>query len=264
MNFSIQQGIMKRGILLFILISLIFLLSEISQAQVINIEKIRKYDEEGLAGTIGLGFFYNDNGKKIATFKNNIQIQYDHGPNTFIFLNDLNLMRVDKDNLVNAGFQHVRYNYTIKDSSFFTVEAFFQHQYNTIKLLKKRFLVGFGPRFRLLGTEKSRLYIGTLGMYEYEVLSDSLETSRKIARLGSYISFSWNILKNLSFSSITYYQPAFVDFQNFRLSSESSFQLKITDSFSFRVGIQANYDSKPPDNIQKLFYNWENELTFNF
>jgi putative salt-induced outer membrane protein YdiY len=259
-----QQRIIKKRILFFQLIFLIILSSEIVQAQVINIEKIRKYNEEGLAGTIELGFFYNDNGKKIATFKNNIEIQYDHGPNTLIFLNDLNLMRVDKDNLVNAGFQHLRYNYTINDSSFFTVEAFFQRQYNSIKLLKKRYLAGLGPRFRLLGTEKSRLYIGTLGMYEYEVLSDSVETSGKIARLGSYISFNWNILKNLSFSSITYYQPAFVDFQDFRLSSESSFQLKITGSFSFRIGIQANYDSNPPENIQKLFYNWENELTFNF
>jgi putative salt-induced outer membrane protein YdiY len=173
-------------------------------------------------------------------------------------------MRVDKDNLVNSGFQHLRYNYTIKDSSFFTIEAFFQHQYNTIKLLKKRLLYGIGPRFRLLNTPKSRIYIGALAMYENEKLTDSLETSRNITRLGSYMSFKWDILKNLSFVSITYYQPAFSNFHNFRLSTETSFQLKITDSFSFKTGLQANYDSKPPENVQNLFYNWENELIYSF
>jgi putative salt-induced outer membrane protein YdiY len=234
------------------------------QAQVVNIEKLRKHDEDGIKGSVGFGFFFIDNGKKISNFKNNIQLQYDHGCNAFILLNELDLMRVDKDNLVNAGFQHLRYNYTVKDSSFLTFEAFFQHQYNTIKLLKKRLLGGIGPRFRLLGSPKSRLYMGCLAMYEQEKLSDSAFTERKIARLGSYLSFRWDILENLKFTNITYYQPAFNDFGNFRMSSESSIQMKITNSLSFRVGLQANYDSRPPENIQKLFYNWENELTINF
>jgi putative salt-induced outer membrane protein YdiY len=248
----------------FLFFAISFLLFENIEAQVVNIEKMRKKDEDGSKGSIGFGFFFIDNGKKISTFKNNIEFQYDHGPNTVIVLNELNLMRVDKDNLVNAGFQHLRYNYTIKDSSFFTIEAFFQHQYNTIKLLKKRLLGGFGPRFRLVNTQKSRLYIGTLAMYEYELLSDSSKTERKIARLGSYLSFTWDILDNLRFTNITYYQPAFNNPNNFRISAESSLQMKITNSLSFKVGLQANYDSKPPENIQKLFYNWENELTFSF
>lgn len=254
---------LKTFYLLVILLNLIFA-SESIIAQVINVEKIRKQNEDGLKGTISIGFFFIDNGKKISTFKNLIEVQYDKGPHTYILINDLSLMRVDKDNLINAGFQHLRYNYTIKDSSFFTIETFFQHQYNTIKLLKKRLLFGIGPRFRLLNTPKSLIYIGTLGMYENETLSDSAETRRSIMRLGSYLSFKWDILKNLSFSNITYYQPAFTDFKNFRLTSETGFQLKITDSFSFKTGFQVNYDSKPPENVQKKFCNWENELIYNF
>jgi putative salt-induced outer membrane protein YdiY len=249
---------------IFILLTGSILVSENLIGQVVNIEKIRKKDEDGTKGSIGCGFFFIDNGKKISTFKNNIDFQYDRGANSIILLNELNLMRVDKDNLVNAGFQHLRYNYTIKDSSFFTIEAFFQHQYNTIKLLKKRLLGGFGPRFRLINAQKARLYIGTLAMYEYEMLSDSSETVHKITRLGSYLSFTWDILENLRFINITYYQPAFNNPENFRMSAESSIQMKITNSLSFKVGLQLNYDSKPPENIQKLFYNWENELTFNF
>jgi len=229
-------------------------------SQVVNIEKMRKQDEDGSKGNIGFGFFFIDNTKKIATFKNSIDFQYDHGPNTFILINDLNLMSVDKNNLVNAGFQHIRYNYTIKDSSFFTIEAFFQHQYNTIKLLKRRLLLGVGPRLRLLNTDRSRMYLGAISMYENEQLSDSSLTLKKLARLSSYFSFTCDILENLRINNITYYQPAFNNLGNFRISAESSIELKITNSLSFKVGLQLNYDSKPPENIQKLFYNWENEL----
>jgi putative salt-induced outer membrane protein YdiY len=264
MNNYLKLRINLKTFFLIVKFLVLLLTFESINAQVINVEKIRKQNEEGLKGTINLGFFFIDNGKKISTFKNLIEVQFDRGPHTYILINDLSLMRVDKDNLVNAGFQHLRYNYTFKDSSFFTVETFFQHQYNTIKLLKKRLLFGFGPRFRLLRSPKSRIYIGALGMYENETLSDSIETRRNIMRLGSYLSFRWDILKNLSFVNITYYQPAFTNFQNFRLSSETNFQIKITDSFSFRTGFQANYDSKPPENIQKLFYNWENELIYSF
>jgi hypothetical protein len=247
---------------MIIIISALF--CQFLNAQVVNIEKKRKDDKEGFSGVLSLGFFFIDNGKKISQLRNVIDLQYDHGPNTIILLNDLDLIRVDAENLVNGGFQHLRYNYTIKDSSSFTLEAFFQHQYNPIKLLNRRLLVGGGPRFRMIDTEKTRCYLGTLVMLEFEELSDSLFTKNRIARLDAYISFNWDILNNLKFNNITYYQPAFQNPADFRLSVESNLELKITNALSFKIGIQANYDAKPPENIQKLFYNWQNELIYSF
>jgi len=240
------------------------LTSQLSIAQVVNIEKKRKGNEDGFAGLIGLGFYLIDNGKHISQFKNTIDLQYKKGPHTFILLNDLSLMTVDDDNLINSGFQHFRYNYTIKDSSFVTIEAFAQHQYNAIKLLEKRILAGFGPRFRVINADKVLFFMGLIGMYEYEQLTDSLRTKTELIRLGSYMSFNWDIAENLSFNNITYYQPAFQRFTNYRISSETNLQLKITRSLSFKIGLQTNYDSNPPENIQKLFYYWENALSYEF
>lgn len=251
----------KYYVLFFILIFCSF---QFSMAQVVNIEKKRKGNKEGFSGNLGLGFFFTDNGKKISQLKNIIDLQYDRKAHTLILLNDLNLMRVDNENLVNAGFQHLRYNYTVRDSSFFTYEAFFQHQYNPIKLLNRRLLLGTGPRFRFVDSRKAGLFIGILGMYEIEQLSDSLFTENRIFRMSSYLTFNWEILDNLHFNNISYFQPALSDFHNFRFSMESSFRLKITNGLSFKTGIQANYDSRPPEKIQKLFYFWENELTYSF
>ena len=245
-------------------LALILLISQLSAAQVVNIEKKRKENKEGFAGVLDLGFSMLDNGKKIRLFKNNIDLQYNKGKSTFIILNELNLMTVDNDNLINSGFQHLRYNYTIRDSGFITVEAFAQHQYNALKLLKKRILTGLGPRLKIIDSKKLSCYIGLLGMYEYEELTDSLKTITEYVRLGSYISFNWDITDNLFFNNTTYYQPAFKYLMNYRISSETNFQLKITKFLSFKIGLQSTYDTNPPENIQKLFYLWENVLSYEF
>jgi len=243
---------------------ILFQLSQQALSQVVNIEEKRKGNQEGFAGIVGSGFYLIDTGKKISQFKNNIDLQYKKGRSTFIVLNELNLMTVDNDDVVNSGFQHFRYNYTLKDSSFLTLEAFAQHQYNALKLLKKRFLTGAGPRLRILDKEKLSCYVGLLGMYEYEELTDSLKTNEEFFRLGSYGSVNWKITDNLFLNNITYYQPAFNYLLNYRVSSETNFQLKITKSLSFKIGLQTTYDSNPPENIQKLFYFWENALSYEF
>ncbi|NJO87617.1 MAG: hypothetical protein HC831_00640 [Chloroflexia bacterium] len=117
---------------------LFFVLVPSISAQVVNIEKKRKGDKDGFAGALSFGINLMDNGKNISQFQNNIDLQYKNEASTFILLNDLNLIRVDEDDLVNSGFQHLRYNYTIKDSSFLTIEAFMQHQYNTIQFDGKK------------------------------------------------------------------------------------------------------------------------------
>ena len=232
--------------------------------QVVNIEKKRKGNQDGFAGALSAGFNLMDNGKNISQLKNNIDLQYKKGAHTIILLNDLSFMRVDEDDLVNGGFQHLRYNYTIKDSSLLTLETFVQHQYNTIKLMERRFLLGAGPRFRIVNSKKVEFFIAALGMYDYEQRSDSLRTKLEFARMASYVSFSWDIRENLSFRNITYYQPAIADFENYKLSSETSLGLKISDALSFKVALQTTFDSDPPENIQDLFYNWQNSLVYKF
>ncbi|NJO87618.1 MAG: DUF481 domain-containing protein [Chloroflexia bacterium] len=101
-------------------------------------------------------------------------------------------------------------------------------------------------------------------MYEYEQRSDSLRTKLEFARMASYVSLSWDIRENLNFKNITYYQPAFTDFSNYRISSETSLGLKISDALTFKVAFQTTYNSNPPEGIQELFYNWENALIYKF
>jgi len=243
---------------------MLLLFSYVVLSQVVNIEKKRKDNADGFQGSVGLGFHLLDNGSKVIQFTNDIDLQYKTGAHTILLINDLSLMTVDDENIVNSGFQHLRYNYTVKDSSFLTIEALAQHQYNPIKLLAQRFLLGAGPRFRLASTEKVSLFVATPVFYEYESLSDNALSITRLWRLDAYAAFIWKINENLKIGSITYYQPSFLDFLDYRISSETVFSLKITDKLEFRTGFEATYDSDPPDDIQNLFYYWRNKLSYSF
>ncbi len=252
---------MLKKIIYILIISILY---QNINAQVVNVEKKRKGDKEGFQGKIGLGFQLLDNGKSVMQFSNNIDLQYRKGAHLFLLLNDLNMMRVDDENIVNSGFQHLRYNYTVKDSSFLQIEAFGQSQYNPIKLLTQRFVLGLGPRFRLLNQNNARVYIASPIMYEYEKLSDSLTTITRFIRFDLYASIIWNITETLKIRSITYYQPRLSRFEDYRISSETIFSFKISDKLAFNTGFEATYDSEPPEDIQKLFYYWRNKLSFFF
>lgn len=233
-------------------------------AQVVNIEKKRKGDKDGFSGVVGFGFNLVDNGKSITKFSNIIDLQYKKGANVFILLNDLQLMRVDDNDLINSGFQHIRYNYTFKDSSFLTFESFVQHQYNTIKLIERRFLIGSGFRYRIVGSDNLKLYIATLAMYEYEQRSNKARELLEFARLASYFSLSWDISSNLNLNSINYYQPVFTGFDNYRISSETSLNIKLNNLLYIKIACQIVHNSKPSEGVQQTFYSWENSLKLKF
>ncbi len=247
-----------------LVVVIIFTLSANLCGQVVNIEKKRKGNQDGFAGVIKFGFDIVENNKHIVKFKNVIDLQYKKASHVWIFINDIKLMQVDDNKLVNDGFQHLRYNYTFKDSSFLTFEAFTQNQYNTVKQIEKRFLAGAGLRYRIVNTDKMSVYLATLGMYEYEKRSNADKEILETARLTSYVSMSWDILDNLSFKHISYYQPSFKNLNNYRFASESSFNIKITSMLFFKTAINLTLDSHPSEGVNRTFYVLENALQFKF
>ena len=250
----------KRILILFISI----LLVQFINAQVVNIEKKRKGNTDGFTGKIDLAFSVTDNGKQILQLVNNVDLQYSKGASTFILLNNVSFMTADEEELINSGFQHLRYNYTIKDSSFLTMETFVQHQYNPVKLLARRVLVGLGPRFRIINSKKISFFVGALPMFEYEQLSDSLETTSELFRFDGYVSLNYQIAENISLGNITYYQPDFENFDDYRISSETFLKFKITNALKFDVSFQTTYDSDPPEGVTGLFYKFKNTLSYSF
>ncbi len=249
---------MKRTITLLLLLTITFS----SYSQIVNIEKKRK-QKNGFQATFGLNFNIKENGSRILELKNNIDLQYSHKAHNVILLNSIKLLSVDDGSLINNGFQHLRYNYTIKDSSFITLEVFGQYQYNEQKLLKKRIIAGGGPRFRLLQNDKITWYIAPLAMYEYEQLSDDENTEINLFRLDAYTNLRLSLSKTVSFNLITYYQPDFGNFNDYRVSGESGLSFHINKYLSYAVNYAFDYDNQPPVDVKNTFWYFKNSLVLN-
>jgi hypothetical protein len=231
-------------------------------AQLINIEKSRKDATDGYQGMVDLSLMLTQNTRQIFESATSAYVQYNTGRHMVLALNNIGLMRVEGENLINNGFQHIRYNYTIGDG-FVTAELFTQYQYNTIRLLQRRFLAGGGPRFRIYESDDFGVYIAPLVMYEHEDLTDD-ETSADRFKGDLYVSLTWSVNEKVNFTHTTYYQPDFAIMKEFRLSSETGLELKFSGNFSFLVTYNLFYDAIPPGDIPNLFYTLRNGIKYSF
>lgn len=232
-------------------------------AQLVNIEKDRKDQKEGFQGAAAVSLTLSQSTTKIFQVNNQLNLQYHKNQHTVLLLNNLGLMQVDGSNLINNGFQHLRYNYEVTPE-LLTLEVFTQHQYNTIRLLRKRFLLGAGPRLKVLENETIAFFVAPLVMYEYEQLSDEFLTETRKFKGDLIISASIDVGEVLSLAHTTYYQPDFAAFREFRLASDTSLEMNFTDRFTFTVTFDMLYDSHPPGDIPNTFYTLRNGLKYSF
>ncbi len=247
--------------IIFILVLLVF--SPAVEAQLVNIEKSRKEARPGLQGHIDLNLMLTRNTRQILETTTTAHLQYNWDRHMVLALNNLGFMRVEGSNVINNGFQHLRYNYMFNEG-FTTMELLAQHQYNAIRLLQTRILFGGGPRFRVYENDNTSLFIAPLVMYEYEVYDDEDNTITSKFKGNLYASFFLELDERVNFTHTTYYQPDFSFFRDFRLSSETGLELLFTGSFSFLVIFHLNYDSDPPGDIPGLFYTLRNGIKYNF
>ncbi len=220
--------------------------------QLVNIEDKRKSGEEGFHGIISLSIDLKQNTKKIFQGKNGIGLYFKKDAHTVMAFNNVSFMQVDDDEaLVNSGFQHIRYNYTFnhENKNRLTMEAFVQHQYNAIKLLERRIISGVGPRIKIWGTDTSDayFYLAPLVMYEYEELTT--DTTSEVIKGDFYISTGYKFNDHVKFNLVTYYQPAFNDFSDFRISLDAGFKFKVFKNLKFTMTYSLDYDSKPPYDV---------------
>jgi len=245
---------------LFYLILILFFHCKLT-SQVINIESKRFLkDTNGFIGKADLNFNINQNINRVLYLGINIHSQYVHNQHRILAIGDLAFINAGTRDFVNSGYQHFRYNYKI--SRLLTWEAFVQAQYNRILLLDRRYLVGSGPRIKLIKKENFRVYTAALYMYEYQSQNnDSIEKYNN--RISTYLTMSLGF-KKVEFTSTTFYQPNLSNFTDYRIANDSSFEILITNHFNFKIGLNLLYDTKQPIGIPDLTYILKNGLSYKF
>ena len=231
-------------------------------AQIVNIEAKRiNADSAGWYGSLSAGMDINKFDKWIFNLKADANIAYLHKKHSLLFISNARMIKAGNTDFVNSAFQHVRYNYDLHTR--ITMEAFTQIQYNALLKVKNRALFGAGTRWELAESGKVKMYLGTLGMFEYEEINTTNEIHRDV-RLSTYLSTTWFINKMCSFTNTNYYQPKMNDFADFRLSSQSKLRFDFNKKLSFFFMYDGIYDSRPPAGVLNLVFSLSNGLSYKF
>lgn len=249
--------------LIFKISIILFFCSSISiTAQVINIENKRFLnDTNGWVGNIDFNFNMFNNTQQVLQFSNAVRVQYQKNNSRFIFLNDLNFLKAGNTDFANAGYQHFRYNYKV--SNWLTLEAFTQTQYNPVLKLDFRYLIGAGPRIKLLKKENARIYVAALYMYEYDDIVDEKNNLYE-HRISSYITCTFSVLKNIELISTTFYQPNINNTLDYRIANDSGLEIHINKHLNFKSTFNMLYDTYQPIGIPDLVYSFKNGLSIKF
>jgi hypothetical protein len=247
----------KLFLLLFLFLSFV-----VKAQQVINIES-RQYDTQDTLwhGNIELNFNLIQNQNQIINAGNKINLLKNQDINSYLFINEFNLVRANANNLALNAYQHLRYKRAIKP--YLSGEAFAQTQFNEQIGLKFRGLLGAGPRLRILYADSMKVFTGAMWMYEYEKTTDELVNNVK-NRMSFYLSFLYFKEKHFNFDLVCYYQPDLIDFGDFRLLTELKAEWRITQKLSFRFGLIQNYNSLPAKGFPNNTLNVRNAFGYRF
>lgn len=258
----IKRELYLKGIFLLLFLSY----GQLILAQIVNIENKRTAlaDTVGWFGQLDLGFQIVKNKQTVMTIRGSNRVDFLHHRHSAFSLTDYNFVKAGESEFVNQGFQHFRYNYKFNEK--WTGEWFTQAQYNERIRIKLRALLGIGGRFQLVEKENAKAYTGLAYMYEYEEISDTSIIHRN-HRLSTYFSFNLKIRDYLTLSNTSYYQPLVNDFSNFRLTTATQLDIKITKQLSLKSKFNLTYDSRLHEEVSDIpatIYSLTNGLSWYF
>lgn len=256
------------GVSRFILLLLFVGLSgwiNVSEAQIVNIDKRRtRNPDKGLQGEFNLGFNFIHTTSDQKQLNSRVKLQYNDDLNTYLFSSDISFNQVGDERNLNNGGLMLKYNYWVPEK-IIVAEGFLQYQYNRVKSLKHRYILGGGPRFNIADGEKFSLFLVGYTIYLNELYEYSdYERRKSLVKFSSMGSFDWQMGEAANLSHSTYYEPDYSDPADFRIWSETRFNVRISQKFNFGLFVKLEYDNTAPPEVDKLFYTVSNSFQWRF
>ncbi len=225
-----------------------------SFAQIVNMESQRYHkDTTGWSGSVSASLSFNKYEQQVFAVNADTHVQYQTKKSLYLLLGSYGFLKGNDQAFIDYGFLHFRYNYKI--GPVLRWEAFTQLQENAITKIQSRFLIGTGPRFKIISNKKFHLYAASLVMLETEK-ETGVPQQVNDWRSSSYISFTFLPNNRTEFTSTTYYQPVLFDVADYRLLNQSVFKIKASNKISVNINWSYQFDSSPPPDVINETYNF--------
>ena len=224
-----------------------------ARADIVNVQSALATEaDQGLSGSVTGAADWRQGNSERLTLGLSPVARYRSGKHLIIGLLRGELFRAGDGEFDRKIFEHLRYRYFFGDR--LLGEVFAQHEFNEVRRLSLRALVGFGPKYQLVDSDRVQVGVGVAYMLEYEKLqddwvidSDSSEGDAVNHRISSYLTCSYELDKDrLQLVQTLYAQPAATSPDDIRLLSESHVVVKVTKSIALTTSFVLAIDSKPP------------------
>ncbi len=234
-----------------------------ASGQVVNIENRRIYDDTlGWSGAFDTGFSLVDNKDILLNASFRPRVQYKTKRHYYLFLTDWYYSKGADRVYANSGMAHFRYSFRLnrknaEKSSPWKWESYAQVQYNELLDQRLRTLLGSGLRVKALDRKGYRIFAGTSTFYEYEDIQSSGLIIEDL-RGSNYLSWFINPTSTFSFTGVTYFQPLWREFKDYRFMGQYTLSFGLLKRMDFKLEFNTFYDSNPPVNVS----NWIFSSTF--
>ena len=169
---------------------------------------------------------------------------------------------LDKNQVVNKGFGHLRMTKMISSKLFF--EVFTQFGFNDFLLMKDRKLAGSGLRYKMVSNDRMNTFLGIGLMQENEIYDMVNEPEKKLLRSTNYLRWNINIAENTELYNTVYYQVSSSDINDYRLLYDGSIDFSVNENLSFFIELNYRYDNDPHGNMGKSYIQLNNGIEFTF
>jgi hypothetical protein len=254
----------------FILI--VFLIFSTVLAAQVNTEQYRKYYDENKKFMFNFKstFEIKSGNTEYSSFKGAGRIDRNGKVLDAFVVGEFEYKRTDEKNLTNEGFLHLRSIWSFRKLA--NWEFFVQQQYDEFIDLNSRSLAGTAIKLKPIQYRSKRDSTQTIDVgLSFGLMAEREEYNLKpdtraidLLRSTNFITFDWLVKDKLNLTGLLYYQPAFEDFSNYRITAEAAFEYALAKQIYFVFSINYRYNNKPVTDVKKYDLTVENGIRVEF
>jgi hypothetical protein len=247
-----------------------------AQGQILNAEAFQSQNEptEKWRGQTAFGINLDKQSSLVYSVFTDVDVSYRIKDKSLLSASRLRVSGSGENLLLNGGFAHFR----LRDNTgkLLLLEHYTQYQWDGVRGLKNRFILGSNLRQRLQHDTLGSLYAGFGMFYEFEQWgygavplvrrpTDLGDMNNSLLKFNLYMRFFRQIAQNLRFGSTFYYQarPEYF-FSDYRLAGNFELIFQVNRNFEFRLNYDGIYDTAPVVPIDNFYFTLTNRFVYRF